>query len=70
MLPVPAEINFGGVYFSPLFLSGILGVLAAWATATALNRVRLSRFVAAPPLAFLAMGVIFTGFISTFVFPG
>jgi len=66
---LPKEFVIGGVYFPPLLIAGILGVLAAALTAMLLNRYRLSRFLYNPPLVFLALAVIYTGLIGTFLIP-
>ena len=66
---IPKEFTIGGIYFPPLFIAGILGVLAAALTAMLLNRYRLSRFFFYPPLLFLALAVIYTGLIGTFLIP-
>ena len=66
---IPKEFVIGGVYFPPLLIAGILGVLAAALTAMLLNRYRLSRFLYNPPLAFLALAVTYTGLIGTFIIP-
>jgi len=66
---VPSEISIGGVYFPPLLLAGILGVVLAWLTAMVLNRYRLSRFFAYPPVVFIALAVIYTGLIGTLFIP-
>lgn len=66
---IPSEIAIGGVYFPPLLLASILGVVAATLTALLLNRYRLSRFFYYPPLVFLALAVIYTGLIGTFFIP-
>jgi len=66
---LPSEFNIGGVYFPPLLLAGILGVVLAWLTAMLLNRYRLSRFFAYPPVVFIALAVIYTGLIGTFFIP-
>ena len=66
---IPKEFTIGGVYFPPLLLAGILGALAAGTTAYGLNRYRLSRFFYYPPVVFLALAVIYTGLIGTFVIP-
>ena len=63
---IPSEFVIGGVYFPPLLLAGLLGALAAWLTAQLLNRYRLSRFFAYPPLVFLALAVIYTVVFGTF----
>jgi len=70
MLPIPTEVNIGGVYISPLFLAGIVGVLLAWLVTMGLNRFRLSRFFMFPQLVFLALATIFTVLIGTFILPG
>jgi len=66
---LPSEFNIGGVYFPPLLLAGILGVVLAWLTAMLLNRYRLSCFFAYPPVVFIALAVIYTGLIGTFFIP-
>ena len=66
---IPSEVELLGVYFPPLLLAGLLGAVAAAATAYALNRFRLSRFFYYPPVVFLALAVIYTGLIGTFVIP-
>lgn len=66
---IPKEFAIGGVYFPPLLIAGILGVLAAALTAMLLNRYRLSRFFFYPPLVFVALAIIYTWFIGTFFIP-
>ena len=66
---VPHEFTIGGVYFPPLLIAGLLGAAAAALTAIALNRYRLSRFFFYPPLVFVALAVIYTGLIGTFLIP-
>ena len=66
---IPIEFTIGGVYFPPLLIASILGVVAAIVTAFLLNRYRLSRFFFYPPLVFLALAVIYTGVIGTFIIP-
>ena len=63
---IPSEFVIGGVYFPPLLIVGLLGALAAGLTAQLLNRYRLSRFFAYPPLVFLALAVIYTVVFGTF----
>jgi hypothetical protein len=69
MDPIPHEISIGGVYFPPLLIACMLGVLAAWFTALLLNRYRLSRFFWYPPVVFLALAVVYTTLISSFIVP-
>ncbi len=66
---LPHEFAIGGVYFPPLLLASILGVLLAVLTALLLNRYRLSRFFYYPPLVFLGLAIIYTGLIGTFLIP-
>ncbi len=66
---IPSEVAFGGVYFPPLLLASMLGFAGAWLTTLLLNRYRLSRFFANPPLVFLALAVIYTVVLGTFVIP-
>ena len=66
---VPSEFTLGGVYFSPLLIASVLGVLAASMTVMLLNRYRLSRFIYYPPMIFLSLTVIYTGLIGTFLIP-
>jgi hypothetical protein len=66
---IPHEFTLGGVYFPPLLIAALLGVLAAVLTAMLLNRYRLSRFFFYPPLVFIALAVIYTGLIGTFFIP-
>jgi hypothetical protein len=66
---IPIEFAIGGVYFPPLLIAGFLGVLAAALTAMLLNRYRLSRFIYNPPLIYIALSVIYTGLIGTFLIP-
>jgi hypothetical protein len=66
---IPSEFVIGGVYFPPMLIAGLLGTAAAWLTAQLLNRFRLSRFFAYPPLVLLALAVIYTAALGTFVIP-
>jgi hypothetical protein len=66
---IPKEFTIGGVYFPPLLIAGILGVTAAVLTAMLLNRFRLSRYFFYPPLVFIALAVIYTCLIGTFIIP-
>ena len=66
---IPSEISIAGVFFPPLLLVGTLGVVAALLTVLLLNRYRLSRFMFYPPLIFVAIAIIYTGLIGTFLIP-
>lgn len=67
MNQVPHELAVGGVYMPPLLIAGVLGLLAAVITAILLNRCRLSKYFFYPPLVFIALSVIYTVLIGTFV---
>lgn len=67
MNQVPHELAVGGVYMPPLLIAGVLGLLAAVVTAKLLNRCRLSKYFFYPPLVFIALSVIYTVLIGTFV---
>lgn len=69
MLFIPKEFTIGGVFMPPLLIAGILGVSAAVLTAMLLNRFRLSRYFFYPPLVFVALAVIYTVIIGTFIIP-
>jgi uncharacterized protein DUF1656 len=66
---IPKEFAIGGIYMPPLLIACILGILAAWLTATLLNRYRLSRFFYNPSLLFMAMVIIFTVLFGFFIVP-
>ncbi len=64
---MPHEFAIGGVYMPPLLIAAILGTIAAVVTARLLNRYRLSRYFFYPPLVFVALAIIYTVFIGTFI---
>jgi len=66
---IPSEFVIGGVYFPPMLIAALLGTAAAWLTAQLLNRFRLSRFFAYPPLVLLALAVIYSVALGIFVIP-
>ena len=67
MSQIPHEIALGGVFMPPLPVAGILGIIAAIITAQLLNRYRVSRYFYYPPLVFIALMVIYTVIIGTFI---
>lgn len=69
MLPIPSEFNLFGVYLSPLLVASVLAFILTTITAKALNRFRLSRFIAHPALAFISIVAIYTTIIGTFLVP-
>jgi Protein of unknown function (DUF1656) len=67
MKPIPHEFAIGGVFMPPLLIASVFGAIAAVATAQLLNRVRLSKYFFYPPLVFLALTVVYTILIGTFI---
>ena len=65
----PVEISIGGVYFPPLLFASILGSTIAWGVTRVMNRYDLVRFVWHPPLFYLALAVICTCLVGTFIIP-
>jgi len=70
MTLIPSEVAIGGVYLSPLLVAAIAGTLTTAVTAQLLNRYRLSRYFYNPPLVFVALMILYTVVIGTFIFPG
>jgi hypothetical protein len=64
---IPSEFAVGGIYLPPLFVAGCLGVLLAYWTARLFNRYRLSRYFFYPPLVFLALSIIYSVLLGTYV---
>ena len=54
----PSEIQILGVYFPPLFVAILAGLLCALGLARLLNWTGLSRFFWHPPLAFTALWLL------------
>jgi len=67
MNQIPHEFAIGGVFMPPLLIASLLGTIAAVVTARLLNRYRLSKYFFYPPLVFLALMIIYTVFIGTFI---
>jgi hypothetical protein len=66
---IPHEFAVSGVFMPPLLVAGLFGTLAAAITIRLLNRYRLAKYFFYPPLVFLALAVIYTGLIGTFLIP-
>ena len=66
---IPIEFSIAGVYLPPLLPASLLGLAAATLTVRLLNRYRLSSLFRFPALVFLALAVIYTGLIGTFIIP-
>ena len=56
----PSEIQILGVYFPPIFVAIVVGLLSALGLARLLNLTGLSRFFWHPPLAFAALWLLST----------
>ena len=66
-MPIPHEFAIGEVYMPPLLVAAFLGLIAAIVTAHLLNRYRLTRYLFYPPLVFVALTIIYTIFIGSFI---
>jgi hypothetical protein len=66
---IPHEFAVGGVFMPPLLVAGLFGAIAAVITIRLLNHYRLAKYFFYPPLVFLALMVIYTGLIGTFLIP-
>ena len=64
---VPSEVRILGVYFPPLFVAIVAGLLCAIVVASLLNQTRLSRYFWHPPLAYAALWLLATALISLFI---
>jgi len=67
MLPMPHEIAIGGVYLPPMLIAAMLGVALAVLTGHLLNRKHWAQYFFYPPLVMLAMMVLYTVLIGTFI---
>jgi len=69
MNDIPHEFAIGEVFMPPLLVAGLFGTLAAIITIRLLNRYRRAKYFFYPPLVFLALAVIYTVLIGTFIVP-
>ena len=67
MNQIPHEFAISEVFMPPLLVVCFLGTIAAVITAYLLNRYRLSRYFSYPPLVFVALIVIYSALIGTFI---
>lgn len=67
MNTIPSEFAVGGIYLPPLLVVVCLGVLFAYWSARLFNRCRLSRYFFYPPLVFLALFIIYSVLLGTYV---
>lgn len=68
-MQIPHEIHIGEVFIPPLLIAGILGIIATSITAKLLNKYRLSKYFYYPPLAMVALMVIYTVLIGWIIIP-
>lgn len=66
---IPHEIYIGEVFFPPMLLAGIFGLIAAIITAKLLNKYRLSKYFFYPPLVIVALMVIYTVIFGWIIIP-
>ncbi len=64
---VPAEVQILGMYFPPLFVTILAGLVGAMVVAKLLNLTGLSRFFWHPPLAFVALWLLGTALTGLFL---
>ena len=64
---VASEVQILGVYFPPLFVSIMAGLLCATVFAKLLNVTRISRFFWHPQLAYAALWLLATALIGLFI---
>ena len=62
-LNVPTEMQILGLYFPPLFVGIVVGLLCALGLAKLLNRSGLSHFFWHPPLALFSLWLLSTALI-------
>jgi hypothetical protein len=65
--PVPHELAIGGVYLPPMLVAGVLGLIATVMTTRLFNLYKLSKYFFYPPIVSLALMIIYTVFIGTFI---
>lgn len=67
MLPYPHELSAGDLYITPFIPALFLAFIATALTVLILNKLRLSHYFMAPPLAFLAIMSLYTLAIDTWL---
>ena len=63
----PSEVQILGVYFPPLFVAIVAGLLCTLLVTKLLNQTGLSRFFWHPPLANAALWLLATALIGLFI---
>ena len=64
---VPSEVQVLGMYFPPLFVSIVAGLVCAMVVGKLLNLTGLSRFFWHPPLANAALWLLGTALFGLFI---
>jgi hypothetical protein len=62
-MSMPSEVQILGIYFPPLFVVIVAGLLCAAGIARLLNHAGLSRFFWHPPLALFSLWLLSTALI-------
>lgn len=65
---IPSEFYVFGIYLPPLFVAFLLALVATAITSNLLNKYKLSRHFFYPPLAYIALSIIYTILIETILF--
>jgi len=68
-MQIPREFFIGGVYFPPLLIASMLGIVCTLVIFRLVKLYRLSRFIFYPPLAFVGIAIINTLLIGQFFIP-
>ena len=63
--PYPHELAMGDVYYSPILLVTLLSFLAALITVILFNKLKLTRYLAAPSYVFIAIMALYMVLIDT-----
>jgi hypothetical protein len=66
---MPVEFSIGEVYFPPVLIASLLGLILTVMLTRALNTYRWSQYFYYPPLVFVSMFVIFTILVNYVVIP-
>ena len=67
---LPIEISISGIYFPPILIASLLGAISTWGITVVLHRLHLAKYIWQPPLLYLAILIISTVAIGTFMLPG
>ncbi len=66
---MPHDLYLGDVYFPPLLVAGVVGLLVASLTSHLLHRLGWMTHFANPPLVFFSFTVIYTVLFGSTLFP-